>query len=40
VVTLYPDAGDPVMAVIVSVISLGFEGPNRRFLAVTTHFKE
>jgi predicted secreted protein len=40
VVTLYPDGGAPVMAVIVSVYSLGFEGPNRRFLAVTTRFKE
>jgi predicted secreted protein len=40
VVTLYPDGGEPVIAVIVSVYSLGFEGPNRRFLAVTTRFKE
>jgi predicted secreted protein len=40
VVTLYPEGGEPVMAVLVSVYSLGFEGPNRRFLAVTTRFKE
>jgi predicted secreted protein len=40
VVTLYPEGSSPVMAVLVSVYSLGFEGPNRRFLAVTTHFKE
>jgi predicted secreted protein len=41
VVTLYPDGGgDPAMAVIVSVYSVGFEGPDRRFLAVTTRFKE
>jgi predicted secreted protein len=40
VVTHYPDAGDPAMAVIVSVFSVGFEGPDRRFLAVTTRFKE
>ena len=41
VVTYYPDAGgDPSIAVIVSVYSVGFEGPDRRFLAVTTRFKE
>jgi predicted secreted protein len=41
VVTLYPDGGGhPAMAVIVSVYSVGFEGPDRRFLAVTTRFKE
>ena len=40
VVTYYPDAGDPAIAVIVSVYSIGFEGPDRRFLAVTTRFKE
>ena len=41
VVTWYPDAGgDPSIAVIVSVYSVGFEGPDRRFLAVTTRFKE
>jgi predicted secreted protein len=40
VVTYYPDAGDPAIAVIVSVYSVGFEGPDRRFLAVTTRFKE
>lgn len=41
VVTLYPEAGgDPAIAVIVSVFSVGFEGPDRRFIAVTTRFKE
>jgi predicted secreted protein len=40
VVTYYPDAGDPAIAAIVSVYSVGFEGPDRRFLAVTTRFKE
>jgi predicted secreted protein len=41
VVTHYPDGGgDPAIAVIVSVYSVGFEGPDRRFLAVTTRFKE
>ncbi len=40
VVTYYPPGGDPVIAVFVSVYSLGFEGPNRRFIAVATPFKE
>jgi predicted secreted protein len=41
VVTLYPEGGgDPAIAVIVSIYSVGFEGPYRRFLAVTTRFKE
>jgi predicted secreted protein len=40
VVTWYPEGGDPAIAVIVSVYSVGFEGPDRRFLAVTTRFKE
>jgi predicted secreted protein len=46
VVTFYPEGSDvgapppgaprPVLAILISVISVGFEGPNRRFLAVTT----
>jgi predicted secreted protein len=40
VVTFYPEGGAPVMAVLVNNYSLGFEGPNRRFLAVTARFKE
>ncbi|MCC6983787.1 MAG: DUF2259 domain-containing protein [Bauldia sp.] len=31
-----PDAPRPVLAVLISVVSVGFEGPNRRFLAVVT----
>ena len=38
VVTAYPDGAEPVLVVIVNVFALGFEGPNRRFLAVATHF--
>jgi predicted secreted protein len=40
VITHYPEGADPIIAVIVHVYALGFEGPNRRFLAVTTRFKE
>lgn len=32
--TYYPDEGDPVFAVIIAVRSLGFEGPDHRFIAV------
>jgi predicted secreted protein len=35
VLTFYPDGGKPVLAVILSMYSVGFEGPDRRFLAVT-----
>jgi predicted secreted protein len=38
VITAYPDGGEPVLVVIVNVFALGFEGQNRRFLAVTTRF--
>lgn len=35
VLTFYPDGGQPVLAVILSMFTVGFEGPDRRFLAVT-----
>jgi len=35
VLTYYPPNGRPVLAVILSVYNVGFEGPDRRFLAVT-----
>ncbi|WP_246663453.1 DUF2259 domain-containing protein [Phyllobacterium endophyticum] len=33
--TLYPDAGKPVIAVLIAVRGQGFEGPDYRWLAVT-----
>ncbi len=36
VVTYRPPAGDPVAIVLISIFSVGFEGPDRRFLAVAT----
>ena len=36
VLTYYPDAGQPALVVMISVFSYGFEGPDRRFLAVVT----
>ena len=36
VVTFFPDpAADPVIVVLINVFSVGFEGPYRRFIAVT-----
>lgn len=35
VLTYYPDGGAPVLAVILSMYTVGFEGNDRRFLAVT-----
>lgn len=35
VVTYHPPKGPPVLVVIISVFSVGFEGPDRRFVAVT-----
>lgn len=35
VLTYYPDAAAPVLVVILSMYRVGFEGPDRRFLAVT-----
>ena len=32
--TFFPEGGDPVYAVLVSVRSVGFEGPNHRWVAV------
>jgi predicted secreted protein len=41
VVSYVPDGGiDGVMVVLVHVISQGFEGPDRRFLAVATRFTD
>jgi predicted secreted protein len=42
VIVLPSDGGatGATMAVIVSLIRQGFEGPDRRFLAVTTHFED
>jgi predicted secreted protein len=33
--TFYPDAGKPVLAVLIAVRGQGFEGPDHRWLAVT-----
>lgn len=33
--TFYPQAGNPVFAVLISVRQVGFEGPNHRWIAVT-----
>jgi predicted secreted protein len=38
VISAYPDGGEPVLVILVNTFPLGFEGPNRRFLAVTTRF--
>ena len=35
VITYFPDGGKPVLAVLLSMYTVGFEGPDRRFLAVT-----
>jgi len=35
IVVLEPDAGHRIFAILLSVYALGFEGPDRRFLAVT-----
>jgi predicted secreted protein len=40
VVTYFPEGREPVMVVLVHVISQGFEGPDRRFLAISTHFQD
>ena len=39
VISAYPENAAPALVVLVNVFSLGFEGPNRRFIAVTTRFK-
>jgi predicted secreted protein len=39
VISAYPDNGEPALVVIVNMFTLGFEGPSRRFIAVTTRFK-
>ncbi len=36
--TFFPEGGDPVYAVLVSVRSVGFEGPNHRWIAVPGRF--
>lgn len=33
--TYYPDGGEPVFAVMIAVRSVGFEGPDHRWIAVT-----
>lgn len=38
VVTYFPAEGTPVMAIFVHVSTLGFEGPDGRFLAITATF--
>jgi predicted secreted protein len=38
VVTFFPEGSGPVIAVLLYVITQGFEGPDRRFLAVTSGF--
>jgi predicted secreted protein len=35
VITYHPQQGQPVLAVLISILSVGFEGPDRRFIAVT-----
>lgn len=35
VVTYHPPQGQPAFAVLISMLSVGFEGPDRRFIAVT-----
>ena len=40
VVTYFPKNHDEVMVVLLHVISQGFEGPDRRFLAVATSFQD
>jgi len=40
VVTFEPEGGQTVLAVLVNVHSLGFEGPDRRFIAITTRLEE
>lgn len=40
VITDFPDGAYPVMVVLLHVISQGFEGPDRRFLAVATRFED
>ncbi len=39
VISAYPENNAPAIVILVNMFSLGFEGPNRRFLAVTTRFK-
>ncbi len=36
VLTYYPDSGQPFLVVILNMYTVGFEGPDRRFLAVTS----
>ncbi len=38
IVTYYPPAGQPVLAVLILMRKIGFEGPDGRYLAVTTSF--
>lgn len=35
VITFFPDEAPPVFAVLIQMDSIGFEGPDRRFLAIT-----
>lgn len=37
-VTYFPEAGKPRAAILIHVISQGFEGPDGRYLAITTDF--
>jgi len=39
IVTFYPEAAPPVMAILILVRSQGFEGPDGRFLAITGSLK-
>lgn len=38
VISAYPENAGPALVIIVNMFTLGFEGPNRRFLAVATRF--
>ena len=39
IVTYYPDNGTPVAAVLILMQQVGFEGPDGRYLAVTTQLQ-
>jgi len=36
IVTYFPESGEPVAAILIFVQSVGFEGPDGRYLAITT----
>jgi predicted secreted protein len=40
VITFKPERFNPVMIVLLNIVTQGFEGPDRRYLAVATHFQD